>query len=54
MFLLFYGEKYYPEGGSGDFIGRFTNREEAISAISPYCDWAEIYDIEANKWEDVR
>jgi hypothetical protein len=33
-FLLIAGDTYYPEGGTGDWIGCFQTYEEAVSKVS--------------------
>jgi hypothetical protein len=58
-FLLFAGEKYYPRGGYGDYIGSFDSIEDAdkeLQEISLHeagelsdIEWAHLWDIE----EDV-
>lgn len=44
-YLLFMGENYYPEGGSGDFVGFYQSVDEAVRTVMPSDkDWAEICD----------
>jgi hypothetical protein len=57
-FLLTAGSNYYPESGTGDWIGFYATYEEALARVTPhsdsYCsctidnnyyDWFEIIDL---------
>ena len=47
MFIIFAGEKYYPQGGSYDIISVHNNLNKALiafdSAVKEY-EWAHIFD----------
>lgn len=51
-FMLFFGDRYYPQGGMRDFIGSYNTIEEAVEKtldqINDY-DWFHIYDIETQE-----
>jgi len=56
MFLLFRYDAYYPEGGEGDFAGRFDSLETAAMAHRAARfsrEFAEVYDVSADEWHDV-
>ncbi len=44
-FLLFYGDRYYPEGGWNDFKGAFDTLADALAAPRPGADWFHIVDL---------
>lgn len=42
-FHVFKGQRHYPQGGSGDYGGSFSERGEAIAAAQEgRPDWAEV------------
>lgn len=51
MFLLFLGDKYYPNGGWNDFKGSFVTLKEAQESIYNWdaFDWAHIVDSSTGK-----
>lgn len=44
-YFLFGGAACYPAGGIGDYMGRYSTPEEAISGVKPEHEWAQIVDI---------
>ncbi len=51
MYFLFAGERYYPAGGMGDFVGVYPTIEAAVAAVPTlvdedgyeiYADWYEV------------
>jgi len=43
MFLLFFGDTYYPRGGWGDYKGSFATKESALEFLSTqHYDWYHI------------
>lgn len=52
-YLLFAGDKFYPNGGMGDFVMDFNNKSDALDLIKRlkndfgvWFDWFHIYDAE--------
>lgn len=47
MYLLFFGDKYYPNGGWNDFRGSFSSVELALKSIADAgdVDWWQIVDF---------
>ena len=52
-FLLFAGQKYYPEGGYDDFKGAWKNPDEALTYLNAYQvdreNWAHLVDANTNR-----
>ena len=47
MYHLFAGDVYYPTGGIFDYIGTYTNREDALRMVGEIdCDWWHITDAD--------
>ncbi len=51
MFLLFKGNRYYPDGGGNDLVGRHETMDNAKNQITkPSCEdedfWANIIDTD--------
>lgn len=53
MYLLFAGYTYYPDGGWGDFHGKYETEADAVEgankALDDGCDWWHVVDMATMK-----
>lgn len=52
-YLVFIADVYYPDGGFRDFVGDFSDKNEAIKKAMTVRDlpgkWSHVYDTETRK-----